>query len=107
MMHICRFEGAIAIGKPKDWDESLEGPCGTIYVSTYIDTLTGLPVMASVYKPTDEEIEALQQGGLIRLAIVGRQQHPVFQLGVMGPCLAADVDAEPMSSLGDVIRKPK
>ena len=97
-MYACKFDGARPIGKPKNWDEALDGPCGTIYVTDAIDTLTGHNVMFSVYKLTDEEIEALRNGGLLRLGIVGRA-HPVFQLGV----LSIPVEVEPVFDMGGLI----
>ena len=57
-MYACKFPGSRPLGKPRDWDESLDGPYGTIHITETVDTLTGLNVMYSCYKPADDEIEA-------------------------------------------------
>lgn len=103
-MHACKFAGARVIGAPRDWDQILDGECGSIFVTDSVEVQSGMNIMYSVYKPTDEEIEALRNGGLIRLGIMGKS-HPVFQLGVLGPKLTEIIDPEPMWSLGDVIDK--
>lgn len=102
-MHICEFPGSIAIGKPKGWVEELDGPCYPIYVTATVDVQTGHTVLYSVYKPTDEEIEELKAGGVIRLGVVGKT-HPVFQLGVLSKELAASAQLEPKWDLGPIIR---
>ena len=33
--------GALEIGKPKDWDDELDGPCKSVFVSDSIDLLSG------------------------------------------------------------------
>lgn len=102
-MKICSFPGSRRIGPPRDWDKELDGECGDIFVTDAIDTLTGLPVMYSVYRLSKDEIDALAAGGLLRLGIVGMKAHPVFQLGVIGPKTAALVNAKSEGDLGDVI----
>lgn len=104
-MQICNFPGARPIGKPRDWDESLDGPCGCIYVSDQVDTLTGQNIMYSIYKPTEADLVALNAGGALRLGIMGRS-HPVFQMCVLGPRLVEDIDARAVSDLGEPIDYP-
>lgn len=101
-MQACNFPGARPIGKPRDWDASLDGECGTIFVTDEIDTLTGHNFMYSVYKPTAADLEALNNGGVLRLGIMGRA-HPVFQLGVLSKRIADVAEIEPMWDLGPVI----
>lgn len=101
-MQACDFPGSRRIGAPHDWDQSLDGECGTIFVCDEVETLSGQNFMYSVYKPTPEEIEALANGGVIRLGIMGRS-HPVFQLGVLGPDVAERCELEPKWDLGPVI----
>lgn len=101
-MHICDFEGARRIGAPKDWDQALDGECGTIFVVDATDLLSGMNIMYSVYKPTDEEIEELKKGGVIRLGILGRS-HPVFQLGVLSAEAAETAQLRPVWDLGPII----
>lgn len=101
-MHACNFPGARRIGAPRDWDHTLDGECGTIFVTDAVDTLSGQNFMYSVYKPTDDEIEALRNGGVIRLGIMGHS-HPVFQLAVLAPEVAERACLEPVWELGGVI----
>lgn len=101
-MIICNFPGARAIGKPRDWEPSLDGECGTIFVTDAVDTLSGMNTMYSVYKPTVDELAALLNGGVIRLGILGNS-HPVFQLGVLSPEIAEAAQLEPMWDMGPVI----
>jgi hypothetical protein len=101
-MQICDFPGSRRIGKPQNWDEPLDGECHDIFVADHVDTLTGLPVMFTVYKLSDADIDALKNGGLLRLGIVGRQ-HPVFNMGVLSPAIAETVQAVPVGDMGGVI----
>lgn len=101
-MQACKFPGARAIGKPQGWDDTLDGECGTIFVTDAIDTLSGQNMMYSVYKPTAEDLAALQSGGVIRLGIMGRA-HPVFQLGVLSGELAERCEVEPVWDMGPVL----
>jgi hypothetical protein len=101
-MKACRFDGARPIGKPADWVPELDGECGTIYVIDAVDTLSGMNIMYSLYKPTPEDLVALNAGGCIRLGIMGRT-HPVFQLGVLGPHTCEVAKVEPKFDMGPVI----
>ena len=99
-------EGSRPIGAPKDWDQKLDGHCGVLHVLDQTEMLSGMNVMFSFYKPTPEDIEAFQAGGIIRLGISGRS-HPVIQLGVLGKSIV-DVakpkegfDMGPVIELGD------
>lgn len=103
-MQACNFPGSITIGKPRDWDDELDGECLAIYVAPSVDTLTGMTELHSIYKPTQAEIDALQAGGVFRLTICAKV-HPVFKLAVLGPVLTESIGIEPCGSLGDVIEK--
>lgn len=103
-MRICNFPGSRTIGPPADWNAELDGECGSIFVLDVIDTLSGLPMMYTIYKPTDAEIEAMQQGGALRLGIIGTR-HPVFSMAVFGPKAAASINLEPMWDLGPIIEE--
>lgn len=103
-MRICSFEGARRIGKPRDWDNDLDGDCLDIFVLDSVDVLTGLPVMFTFYEFSEDEIEALKATGKLRLGIVGQLQHPVFNLAVLGPEIANTVHFEPQGEMGGVIR---
>lgn len=105
-MKACNFEGAIAIGAPRDWDiDRMRDRCGTIFVHQSIHPVTKISTLYSLYLPTPEDIEAINKGGGIRLGFPGRDvnQHPVFQLGVIGPGLMKRIAPVPMWDLGGVI----
>lgn len=104
MMQPCNFPGSITIGKPKDWVEELDGPCAAIYVARSVDTQTGLNEFHSIYKFSQEELDALQAGGVFRLTICGNV-HPLFRLSVLGPKLTAEIGAEPVGELGGLIER--
>ena len=99
-MQACNFPGARAIGKPADWDQTLDGSCGTIFVTDAIDVQSGMNVMYSIYKPTPADLAALNAGGVLRLGIMGKS-HPVFQLGVLTAETVSKCDIEPLWDLGE------
>lgn len=99
-MRICSFPGAREIGKPKDWDEQLDGACLSIFVADDIDVQSGLPVMYTLFKPSPEQIDALLRGGVLRLGIVGQRQHPVFNMCVLSPDLVERCGVVPEGDLG-------
>lgn len=98
----CKFPGSRPIGKPRDWDNALDGECGTIHVADNVDVLSGQNVMFSCYQLSETEIEALKNGGLLRLGIMG-EVHPVFSLNVLSPKIAEMVQPEPVLDMGGVI----
>lgn len=101
-MQACNFPGAEPLGVPRDWDTELDGEVGTIFVANAVDTLSGMNVMYSVYKPSADEIAALLNGGAIRLGIMGRS-HPVFQLAVLTPETCERAELTPVWDLGGVV----
>lgn len=101
-MKACNFPGAEPVGKPKDWIPELDGECGTIYVVRHFDELLGYNIQYSVYMPTEADIEALKNGGGIRLGIHG-DGHPVFQLCAIKPETMQIIEPVPMWDLGDPI----
>jgi len=103
-MKMCKFPGARAIGAPKGWDQTLDGECGAVFVTDAVDTLSGQNFMYSVYKPTAEDLEALNNGGVVRLGIMGFS-HPVFNMSVLGPKLAESCDVETVWDMGPVIEE--
>ena len=73
------------VGKPIDWDETLDGPCVSVSLFDHVDTVSGMRMMRSVWKPDAVELEALQNGAVLVLDICdiwGNGRHPVFSLGV-------------------------
>lgn len=103
-MQPCDFPGSTVIGKPRDWQEELDGECLSIFVAQGVDTLTGMTELHSIYKPSQAEIDALQAGGVFRLTICSKI-HPVFKLAVLGPKLTESIGITPVGDLGDVIEK--
>ena len=61
--------------KPKNWDEK-DGDCGDLPVFEGQDTL-GHRVIVSAWKPSEEDLKALNEGKPLYLQIVGVAQPPV------------------------------
>jgi ABC-type cobalt transport system substrate-binding protein len=69
-------------GPPADWNEDVHGPCGTLEIAD-LSTTSG-PYMESLWRPTADELEALNRGATIQLGIRGTV-HPVIYMGVTKP----------------------
>lgn len=67
------------IGAPIDWDPSIHGHCGVLPVID--DRINGINFMVSFWRPTKEEIEALQNGAVLQLHVAGAV-HPVVAMAV-------------------------
>lgn len=63
---------------PADWDQSL-GACVTLPVTVTLAD-TGY-VLSSYWRPSAEELQALNAGKALRLDVFGRQ-HPAVFVGV-------------------------
>lgn len=81
-MIICTVDGARPLDAPQTWDQQLDGACGVLPVLDAIDEQSGFNFMYSFWRPSAEELEALQDGGVIRLGIMGKL-HPVINMGVV------------------------
>ena len=66
-----------SIGKPRDWDEEINGPCDSLSVYDYEDQAGNH--MVSGWRPTEEELQSLNNGGYVWLEICGTI-HPVIKL---------------------------
>ena len=74
-MNPIRFASAnAALSAPPDWDEEKNGPCQDLPV------LRNENGFLSVWKPTDEELAILANGGAVYLTVMGAS-HPVVILG--------------------------
>ncbi len=62
------------LGAPAGWDQA-ELPCGAIALTDVI--ADGVPCVVTFWRPTAEEIDELQAGGLVSLSVVGRSMPPV------------------------------
>lgn len=105
-MNILELPHSRVIGPPRDWDQQLDGECGSIYVLDAIDLQSGLNTMYTFYKLTEDELEALKNGGILRLGIVGKA-HPVFNMAVLSAEIGQTCGAEERWSLGEVLQMPK
>jgi hypothetical protein len=61
---------------PKDWDENLDGPCDALFVRDGL--VNGVSTMTSTWKPSAEELAALNAGAMVELGICGSSHPPVF-----------------------------
>lgn len=88
-MRFCTFPGARMLGAPRDWDQQLDGSCGILPILDAVDDQSGFNFMYSFWRPTDEELEALRNGGALRLGIMG-VVHPVVNMGIITPEICRD-----------------
>lgn len=63
------------LGKPRDWDEARQGPCGSLPIRDEVHHNT--PVMLSQWKPDANDLAVLNAGGVIELCICGTTHPPV------------------------------
>ena len=66
-------------GAPADWTPERDGACGTLSIAD-VEGAGGL-FMESLWRPTPEELAALQAGGAVVLGIRG-VVHPVVYVSV-------------------------
>ncbi len=78
------------LGKPKDWDVALLGPCSALEIQDIEHE--GKNVMYSAWFPNEEELSTLLTGAPVVLGIVG-MQHPVvsIQVGAVSEEASKDV----------------
>lgn len=62
------------LGAPAGWDQQ-QLPCNAVAITTL--KVDGLPVVKSYWRPTKEELSALNAGGLVALSVVGSTMPPV------------------------------
>lgn len=79
----CKIRGETrCIGKPRDWDDALDGPCGALSVRDEIDIQSGVNFMHSEWKLQPGELELIaKHNGVVVLRISG-SIHPVVSLHV-------------------------
>lgn len=58
-------------GAPRDWSEA-NGPCGALPINYRKDSY-GNYESVSAWKPTDEELKLLNEGGFVILSVLGWQ----------------------------------
>lgn len=81
------------IGKPRDWDETLDGSCGALSVRDEVELQSGVNFMHSEWRLQPGELTLLQEyNGVVVLRISG-SIHPVVSLHVEG----RPADAPPRS----------
>lgn len=103
-MRTLIIPGGRPLGAPKGWSQELDGSCGTLHVVDAVDTLSGQNFMYSFYRPTNAELEALMNGGILRLGIMGRA-HPVLNMAVMGPEITKEISPADGFDMGPVIER--
>jgi hypothetical protein len=78
-MRSIRLEGGKDYGKPVDWDDEKDGPCGSLSV-----VVEG-SAHVSVWCPTLAEREQIRNGANIALSVIGGQPPvmlTVVQIGI-------------------------
>ena len=83
MKYIKHPKHDLFIGKPLNWDEAVQGPCGALSVHTYVDK--GLQTMESAWEPEDvyAGLRLAIGEAQVRLGIVGQYQHPVVYMSTV------------------------
>jgi hypothetical protein len=69
------------LGAPKNWaEENPHLPCYALPIlREYIqDGFKSHPCVVSFWKPTDDELEILANGGSVRLSVLGQSMAPVI-----------------------------
>lgn len=70
------------IGKPRDWDNELDGPCGALSVRDEVEVQSGVNFMHSEWRLQLGELKLLTDyNGVVVLRISGAV-HPVVSLQV-------------------------
>lgn len=70
-------------GPPADWSEAEHGECGSLEIAD-VEREGGLRFMESLWRPSEEELAALNRGAAFILGISGAD-HPVVYVGVTVP----------------------
>ncbi len=70
-------EPDVHLTPPPNWDEELDGPCGTLDAYQTVDH-----GYVSFWRPCAEELEALKRGAPVRLGVHSRA-HPAVSIGVI------------------------
>ena len=63
------------LGAPRGWDQD-DTECVALPVK--LSEVNGLPALTSYWKPTPEELAALNAGELVKFTIIGSGQPPVL-----------------------------
>jgi hypothetical protein len=66
---------------PRDWMEERDGKCGDLYVRRFQPDGAGPAYHYSAWKPSADELQALIDGGVVELLIIGVQ--PAVALNVV------------------------
>lgn len=64
------------LGAPKGWEPERHGDCAHLPVRAE-PINDGVPSLQSVWEPTPGELALLNQGGMVRLVIIGTSHPPV------------------------------
>lgn len=79
-MDPVKIEGAnLVLGKPSNWTDR---ECGSLHA--YRDTADGVTITTSAWKPTPDELAAINSGATVYLTVWG-QAHPPVSVWVRFP----------------------
>ena len=70
------------IGKPRDWDAELDGPCGALSVRDEVELQSGVNFMHSEWRLQPGELRLLQDYNGVVILRIGGAIHPVVSLHV-------------------------
>lgn len=72
MKYVTPANSNAAFHAPNEWDESVDGKCGTLPVRVSVGQ-GGRKYHTSAWKPDEHELRRLNEGGIIELLCVGIQ----------------------------------
>lgn len=96
-MRCVKVKGQNAdFGKPKNWNDAVFGPCGSLPLRREVVGSEGAAYTAhySNWKPSTAELAALNAGGVVQLECCGVQ--PAVSVAVV-PCADPDADPAPIT----------
>jgi len=75
-MPFVKIKGATTdFGRPSNWDERRDGPCGSLWVR--VGTHGRFKEHSFAWKPDSEELRILNEGGAVEIHIVNQYMPPV------------------------------
>jgi hypothetical protein len=90
-MEPVEFEGqTLVLRPPRNWNETQPVKCGGLPIQR--TEIQGVPCLISHWKPSAEDLAALNAGGVVSLVVYGVQHPPVW---LETAKVLADIDRKP------------
>jgi hypothetical protein len=82
MFKITPIHATHELAAPKDWKSETDGECGTLHIRAGVLGDRRLLTYTSAWRPTPEELRALNNGAAVEIELVGSQ--PPMRVDVVG-----------------------